>query len=49
MEDWSVAGSDSDDERKGEMRDETYLNFGGIKIPQSRLLQLMQVSQSTSG
>lgn len=43
MEEWSVAGSGSEED--GEAA-EPYLNFGGIRIPPERLLQLMQASAS---
>ena len=43
MEDWSVGGSASEEENGGEEGATACLDFGGIKIPPDRLLQLMQV------
>ena len=42
MESWSVLDSGSEDEKT----DATLLDFGGIKIPASRVLDLMQVCAS---
>ena len=41
MEAWSVAGSGSEEDGEEAM---TYLDFGGIRIPPHRLLELMQAS-----
>ena len=42
VEDWSVPGSGSEEEAEGG-GEEAHLDFGGIKIPHQRLLELMQV------
>lgn len=43
MEDWSVPGSGSEGEGSEAGDGRTPLDFGGIKIPPMRLLELMQV------
>lgn len=43
MEDWCVSGSGSEDDKPGEEAAGMCLEFGGIKIPPQRLLELMQV------
>lgn len=44
MEGWVLSGTDSEEEGGGVGEAaEVYFEFGGIKIPPSRLLDLMQV------
>ena len=47
MEEWSVPGTDSENEESPE-KSASYVEFGGIRIPPSRLLELMQASTTAT-